>query len=333
MVSYEIEQSDHTKERQPLNREKIFVIGGASGTGAKLTKAVHGLGAEVIVSSTKQDKLHTLTGTLGQKRIHAFVADLTKPEQFYEALTQLIKHDGVVPTAIVHSAAGGMENFSREMVIGLARLGRIKDPKQLEERLREERQKLKEWALRDQDSAMAVNFYGQVNIIEQLKGLIPSNSQVKEIYWSSIWSDLGKMDPAFKDPADATEETDIDVPAFYLGVAGSKGRFVRWQKENARKLVTHGIYPAVVSGHIINDSDVGRMIDKYILSLLPVDQHAEMKKYYITQQDMVNATIDIIKSDPTTWPEYPQRVFVVGGRPVSNRLLPNDPMFKIKIPL
>lgn len=333
MVSYEIEQSGDTKERQPLNPEKIFVIGGASGTGAALTKAVHKLGAEVIVSSTKQEKLDSLVESLGRKGVHTFAADLTNPEQFAQGLDRLIRREGIIPTAVVHSAAGGMENFSREMAVSLARLGRIKDPKQLEEKLQEERQKLKELVLRDRDSAMEVNFYGQVNIVEQLKELIPSDSQIKDIYWSSIWSDLGKMDSAFRNPNDSTEETGTDVPTFYLGVAGSKGRFVRWQKENADKLVAHGIYPAVVSGHIINDSDVGRMIDRYILSLLPVDQRAKMKKYYITQQDMVDATIDMIRSDPTTWPEYPNRVFVVGGRPVSNRLWPNDPMFEIKIPL
>ena len=142
------------------------------------------------------------------------------------------------------------------------------------------------------------------------------------------------MDPAFKDPQDATEEIGVDVPTFYSGVAGSKGRFVRWQKDHASDLVKNGIYPAVVSGHIISDSDVGKMIDTFILStLLSKEQHEEMKKYYITQQDMVNATIGIIQSDPMTWPEYPNRVFVIGGRPVSNHLSPNDPMFNVKIPL
>ncbi len=333
-MAYQEGEQALMEERQPLNREKIFVIGGASGTGAQLTKAAHGLGAEVIVSSTKQERLDALAQTLGQERIHAFVADLTKPEQFYEGLTQLIKHEGMVPTTIVHSAAGGMENFSMGMLLNLRRLARIKDPQEFETRLIEERQKLKELVLRDRDSTMAVNFYGQVSIIEQLKKLIPSDSQIKDIYWSSIWSDLGKMDSAFKDTNDISEETGIDVPAFYLGVAGSKGRFVRWQKEHASQLLESGIYTANVSGHIIIDSDVGKMIDRFIIGmLLPEEQREEMKKYYITQQDMVDATIDLIQSDPTTWPEYPNRVFVVGGRPVSRDLSLNDPMFDVKIPL
>jgi len=322
------------EERQPLHNEKIFVIGGASGTGAQLSKAVHGLGAEVIASSTKPDKLDSLVQTLGGQRVHTFIADLTKPEQFYEGLTQLIKRDGIVPTAIVHSAAGGMENFSMNMLLNLGRLTRIRDPKKREAKLQEEKQKLKESVLRNKDSAMAVNFYGQVSIIEQIKKLIPSDSQIKDIYWSSIWSDLGKMDPVFKDPKDTTEETGVDVPTFYLGVAGSKGRFVRWQKDHADELVQSGIYPAVVSGHIIIDSRVGEMIDRFIFStLLPEEQHEEMKKYYITQQDMIDATLAVIQSDPTKWPEYPNRVFVVGGREVGTDLSPNDEMFDVKIPL
>lgn len=106
-MTYQEDEQPLIKERQPLNREKIFVIGGASGTGAEFTKVVHGLGAEVIASSTQQEKLNSLVETLGGERIHTFVADLTKPEQFYEGLTQLIKRGGILPTTVVHSAAGG----------------------------------------------------------------------------------------------------------------------------------------------------------------------------------------------------------------------------------
>ena len=227
-----------------------------------------------------------------------------------------------------------MEGFSMSMLMNLRRLTKIKDPQEFEERLQQERQKLKESVLENKDSAMEVNFYGHAVALSLLKNHLPPNAQVKDIYWSSIWSDLGRMHPAFKDPNDKSEETGVDVPTFYLGVAESKGRFVRWQKEHAHQLVESGIYPANVSGHIIVDSDVGKMIDKFIIgTLLPEEQREEMKKYYITQQDMVNATIDLIQTDPTTWPEYPNRVFVVGGRPVSRDLSPNDPMFDVKIPL
>jgi len=236
----------------------------------------------------------------------------------------------------MHSAAGGMENFSRDLMRDIRRIGGVKNPEQREEALQRERDKLRNTVLSDENiaKAMSINFHGHAIALNLLKNLLPSGTQVKDIYWSSIWSDLGKMDSAFKDTNDIREETGIDVPTFYLGVAGSKGRFVRWQKEHASELVNSGIYPAVVSGHIISDSDVGKMIDRLIFStLLSKEQHEEMKKYYITQQDMVDATVDLIKSDPTTWPEYPNRVFVVGGRPVSNTLSPNDPMFEIKIPL
>jgi len=344
MTYQENDQHQYTpdiKEQQPpLHNEKIVVIGGASGTGAQLSKAIHGLGAEVIVSSTKQDKLDGLSQTLGQERIHTFVADLTKPEQFSEELERLIISEGIVPTSVVHSAAGGMESFSRAMIKDIARLRNIADPQEYEKELQALRKKIAEAVLKPENAAaaMAVNFEGHVYTVNKLKELLPSGAQVKDIYWSSIWSDLGKMHPAFKGPNapsdDTSEEIGVDVPTFYLGVAGSKGRFVRWQREHAGELVQNGIYPAIVSGHIIQNSDVGRMIDRFIFStLLPKEQHEEMKKYYITQQDMVDATLAVIQSDPETWTEYPHKVFVVGGRPVSRELSPDDPMFKVKIPL
>lgn len=331
-------QQPEIRERQPLLNEKIFVIGGASGTGFNLAKTAHGLGAEIIVSSTKQENLDSRVKPLGQERIHAFVADLTKPEQFSEGLERLIKSERIVPTAVVHSAAGGMENFLREMIKDLAKLLRLRNianPQDYENALQELRNKIRKVVIMPENvaAAMAVNFEGHIHVINQLKELLPSGTKVKDIYWSSIWSDLGKMDPAFKDPNDTREELGIDIPSFYLGVAGSKGRFARWQKENAEDLVKDGIYPAIVSGHIISDSLVGKMIDRYILSLLPEKQHKKMNEYFITQTDMVDTTINIIKSDPITWQEYPKRVFVVGGRPVSKDLPLNDPMFDIKIPL
>jgi len=336
MVCKETEYPPIEEHQPPLHNEKVFVIGGASGTGARLSKAVHGLGAEVIVTSTKQDKLDALAQSLGQERIRTFTADLTTPEQFYDGLHRLITREGILPTAIMHSAAGGMENFSRDLMRDIRRIGGVKNPEQREEALQRERDKLRNTVLSDQNiaKAMSINFHGHAIALNLLKNLLPSGTQVKDIYWSSIWSDLGKMDPVFKDPKDTTEETGVDVPTFYLGVAGSKGRFVRWQKDHADELVQSGIYPSVVSGHIIIDSDVGKMIDRFIFSaLLPKEQHEEMKKYYITQQDMVGATIDIIRSDPTKWPEYPNRVFVVGGRGVGRDLSPNDQMFDVKIPL
>ena len=326
------------KEQEPLQGEIIFIVGGASGTGRLLTTEAHRLGARVIASSTSPEKLDTLTTELGEG-LHTFVADLTKPEQFYEGLTQLIKHDGIVPTAIVHSAAGGMEGFSQKLVNDLRRLRtirRTKNPQEFEEALEKIRKETETQVLNPENIAAAiqVNFYGHAITLSLLKELLPTNAKAKDIYWSSTWSDLGKIHSAFKDQNDTSQEIGIDVPIFYSGVAGSKGRFLRWQKQHASDLVNSGIYPAVVSGHIINGSDAGRMIDTFIFStLLPKEQHEEMKKYYITQQDMVNATIDLIQSDPTTWPEYPHRVFVVGGRPVSKDLLPNDQMFKVKIPL
>lgn len=333
MANHEIEKH---KEQQPLNREKIFVIGGASGTGNKLVQAAYGLGAEIIVSSTKQENLDSRVKPLGQERIHTFVADLTKPEQFSQGLERLIRREGIVPTAVVHSAAGGMETFSKEMIKDVLGLKNIANPQEYENELQEVRNKIRETVLKPENvaAAMAVNFEGHVHVVNKLKELLPSGAQVKDIYWSSIWSDLGKMDSAFKDTNYTNEEIGVDVPTFYLGVAGSKGRFVRWQKEHASQLIESGIYPANVSGHIISDSGVGKMIYRFILPpLLTEEQRQEMKKYYITQQNMVDATLAIIQSDPKTWPEYPNRVFVVGGREISNRLSPIDPMFKVKIPL
>lgn len=79
-----------------LTGKKALVTGATGGLGGAIAKTLHGLGADVALSGTRQEKLDALVGELGE-RAHAVACDLSDPAAV----------DGLVGRAI--EALGGLD--------------------------------------------------------------------------------------------------------------------------------------------------------------------------------------------------------------------------------
>lgn len=81
-----------------MKNQKIVIIGGSSGIGLETAKQVISLGAEVVIASRSQDKLHKAKEMLGP-RAAAYVLDTTDEQQVKSFFEQVGKYDHLVISA------------------------------------------------------------------------------------------------------------------------------------------------------------------------------------------------------------------------------------------
>ena len=81
-----------------MKNQKIVIIGGSSGIGLETAKQVIALGAEVIIASRSEDKLHKAKEILGP-RAAAYVLDTTDEQQVKSFFEQIGKYDHLVISA------------------------------------------------------------------------------------------------------------------------------------------------------------------------------------------------------------------------------------------
>jgi 3-oxoacyl-[acyl-carrier protein] reductase len=63
-----------------LKDKKALVTGATGGIGAEIARALHGRGATVVLSGTRQEKLEGLAHDLGE-RVDILACDLSQPEE------------------------------------------------------------------------------------------------------------------------------------------------------------------------------------------------------------------------------------------------------------
>ncbi len=299
-------------ETQPFHGRRILITGGATGTGFEAAQALHRLGAEVVIGTRSEGNFARAAEKLGTERVSPFIADLTNSAQVKNVVARM--HDqGVGPTDVIFSAAGGMEPFMPQLMRGLVTVKRTEIGEERDSALARLQPQIDQWVEETREGSKTINFDGQVNLLDQLRG---RGTEVKAIDYSSIWS-----------------STLAGVPRFYRGIAKSKHLFEEWMEEHAAELVADGVYPAIVSGHVISDSNVGKVTERFILPLFPPDEQEAMLKTFIRMNDMVRATEDVLKSDPKQWTSVPKRLFVVNGGEMRTHLSPDDPIFSHRIPV
>lgn len=81
-----------------MKNQKIVIIGGSSGVGLETAKQVISLGAEVVIASRSEDKLHKAKEMLGP-RAAAHVLDTTDEQQVKSFFEQVGKYDHLVISA------------------------------------------------------------------------------------------------------------------------------------------------------------------------------------------------------------------------------------------
>lgn len=107
-----------------------------------------------------------------------------------------------------------------------------------------------------------------------------------------------------------------------------------WLKQEAARFEKRGIYLSIVSAHGIVGTNVVKISERYILPLLPESQQEGFRSAFVTDEDMLNATLIAFQSDPRNWAEYPRMLYAIGPGQIADELAPGDPIFEnFKIPV
>jgi len=293
----------------------VLISGGSSGTGLALAKKAHRLGATVVAGGRSQDRLAALAAELGGDRFHPFIADLTDESAVGKQLDSLLAQ-GVRPTDLVHSAAGGFEPVTRRLVRRCVALRRVPQD-QLAAALDSARHEVEEWVAETIEGAMSINRDASRAFIDQVAARLPAGGSVS--VYSGLWSTFYGRTP---------------TPGFYRGIAESKLALEEWLEQRASSLAERGITTAIISGHIITDTSMGELIDRFLVPLMSEAQQARFRSYYITTADMVRATITVLVEAPGHAERGRLvRTYVIGPGQILDELAPSTPALADLIPL
>ena len=300
-------------ETQPFYGRRILITGGATGTGFEAAKLFHGLGADIVIGTRSQTNFEKALEQLGTERTYPFIADITDYLQIRQAVESL-RRQNLVPTDIIFSAAGGMESFMRDFIGALVAVKHAKTPQEKDDLLGEFQQQADGWAASTREASMKVNYEGPVLLIEVLSPSLPRGTKLVD--YSSLWSSYLR-----------------NVPRFYRSIAESKHEFENWLMQYGPLLAEEEIYTAIISGHVVTDSGVGKITKRYVLPLLPIENQEVVRRSFITTADMMKATRQVLESNPSARAKHPKRLFVANGGQITESLSPQDPIFSYKLPI
>ena len=158
------------------------------------------------------------------------------------------------------------------------------------------------------EHANKINCTANIELLEKVQAISPS---VKVIFFSSIPSSfIGKGH---------------EPPEFYRGVAESKSAFeLRMHQlgESQRALEM-----TIISGGVIEDSIVGRLIANYIAPLLSEEEKGRLTRGYIRNENMVEAALRVLRGEIIRGDDNPKTIFVIGEGEIVDEVSDDDPVF------
>lgn len=292
----------------------ILTTGASRGTGFEIIKYLYSEGAEVSIGTRSEERFLQVLQALQQdnssfdrKRVHPFIADMGKNDQIDKAFDSLGKLNHPI-TDIIHAAAEGIP--AKKFAFQLARLARVR-PEEREERFQEFRELSKKLVEENMELSLAVNYLGPQHLV----GLTKNANQ---IYLSSLY---------------ATFFPQVWAPTFYEVISQPKERTIYFLEQESG-LEKNGVYTTIVSGHIIEDTDVGEAFIRLVLPLMPKDKQKSMRATFITKQDMVRATRLALTGECFDENDFNRRLFVFGpGGQITTELSADSPVFDYSIPI
>ena len=270
----------------------ILVTGGTSGTGLAVATAAHRQGAHVVVGSRSEASYAAAAARIGDEGVSPFIADLADPDSLEEAFDSLelsLHH----PTDVVHAAAGGLEPILRPLLRATARVKRAAPGGERDAVLKHERDEIEKLVRDGSRSAFAVNDEGPRWLLEHLVPRLPDGGRV--ITYSSLWTEGVRRG---------------ECPAFYWSIAESKLRFEDWLA-GAAHAWGERIRSAVIIGHLISDTAMGRLIDRNLLPLMPPEVAGPFQAGYVTIEQTAAATIGLMSGELE--PGELRRYYLIGS--------------------
>lgn len=263
-----------------MQGRRVLVTGGASGTGEALVRELHRRDAVVVVGTRDDDRYAALAGALGHTRVEPFIVDITDDDAVRRQLTRLLAHESPV-TDLVHCAAGGLDPIMRRLLRTFMRLRRLPSSERHAEMERLDVD-LQSWMDETREFALRVNFEAARTLTECVVPYLPADGTV--VFYSSLWSSFHGRGC---------------TPAFYRSVAESKLAFERWLIEKAPAWASRQIAATIISGHVIRDTQLGEVIDKYVVPLLPDGSQERIRSFFIDKAAMVAATMRTLTARET----------------------------------
>lgn len=265
-----------------LARRTILVTGGTSGVGLAVAMAAHQLGAQVVIGSRSDESYAAAAAQVGDKKVSPFIANMADADSIDAALAKIPQPDDVV-----HAAAGGLESLLRPLLRAAARVRRAPAT------LAHEHDEMARLVNESADGVFKINDAGPRRLIEHLAPKLPDGGRI--IVYSSLWSEGVRSG---------------NCPAFYSSVAESKRQFEDWLDVTAHGW--HGrISAAVIVGHLISDTAMGRLIDRNLLALMPPEVVGPFTAGYVTVEQTAKATIGLLTGKFE--PDGLHRYYLVGS--------------------
>lgn len=306
-------------EGQPMWGRRVFLTGASQGPGRAIARMALDLGASVTVGASNLESFNSkAVPVLGTNRVTPFIADLSEPDNVIDRIQEFIASSNGIPTDIIFSAAAGLKAVLTPVKFDVARLMRKKDQEKAEG-LKHLKTRIQELVQADEQRSFMINSASHVLILGELFKHLQRGSRV--IFLSSLYSDLYGRD-------------DFTIPDFYQGVAKTKHHFIEFLTKVAPGYQERGIHLAILSGHLLSDTEAGQMLI-WLGNLLPdvIYFPDDIKANLPTTSDMVDETKSLLLSDPQTW-RVPHFRYVVAKGKVVDSIDPNIPeLARIKINL
>lgn len=288
-----------------LSHYQFVITAGLGGIGEAMANEVLQLGGVVHATTHSQSRLDTESPDPNLHKYFLNVAELATGADIGD-LTKLkdqLRADGR-PVVLIHSAAGGMETFSRKLLLKFLRLTKETGQAQ-KDKLRELKAAIPEWLDGAIKNAALVNAKGPATLTRELVAVMPPGSWI--INYASMWSHV-----VAEKELTRWGKVAVPISSIYQGVAKTKADFEIYLNRRAEKLAKRGIHIGNVVGHLIEGTDTADFF-RTVYDQLPAELFLGGQKNPLSDNlakpaDMVAATTTMILH-PDFVPQNPWGVY------------------------
>lgn len=283
--------------------DKVYVVTGVGkkgGVGRDVVKLLYSLGATLAIG-TRQDKtfkeVQELVGGDEEGRLFHFSADLTKPEEIDQSISEIYSKWGTINGGVINLAAGGLDKVSvslSKLFLNVEKLPpeeKDEGMKQLEKDVQELLKKKK-----------ALNFGKQINtkgtqmLMDRILPFMEKGADA--IYFSSYWSSLFE-----------SLRTTRKMPGFYTVVAWTKHAAENWFEANSERFAQYGVKTSVISADVIAETGVGSLFENAVLKTLPEEKQTAVADSFVQKPDVAKLFAHLFVK-PKTWGNKALRIFM-----------------------
>ncbi|OGK20363.1 hypothetical protein A2866_04695 [Candidatus Roizmanbacteria bacterium RIFCSPHIGHO2_01_FULL_39_8] len=283
-----------------LNNKVVLITGGTHGTGLTIASAAYARGAQLVLGTRRPDHFRD-ANKLFDNSAYGMIGDVGEPENLVKQVKDL-RDEGVVVTDFIHSAASGLEPITWPLTKELIKWKTRPIPGG--ERLTRLQQIVHDNYDKALGKSKRVNLNGPKELLTGLSEILPEGFTF--IFMSSLWS---------------TFYGQVETAHFYVPIASVKHQF-----EQCLTQLNANIFPSIVSGSVLKDTDLAFMI-KTLSDQVPGAVVKSYNQEFPSTVDMAEATIDLLMTKPENLGHLPAVRYVIGPNEIVSDFSPSDRLF------